>query len=70
MEAEILNSTEALAPNLKVALELIEKDEHSALGPEYDANLYAALTQQCDGNFTAILGLHNVTPPGKWHGDI
>ena len=55
----------ALAPKLKASLEMIERDETSVLGPEYDANLYAALTQQCDGNLTSILGLHNVAHPGK-----
>ena len=55
----------ALAPKLRASLEMIEKDENHELGAEYDANLYAALTQQCDGNLTSILGLHNVAHPGK-----
>ena len=54
----------ALAPKLKEALDSIEQNEHSVLGQEMDANLYAALTQQCDGSFTGILALHNVSEPG------
>ena len=64
METEVLIKLKALSPNLRSLLESVEQWDNVVLDPKFDANLYAALTNQCEGDFTSTLALHNTKEPG------
>ena len=51
---KFLIQLKALNPKLNVQFEKVERDPSCTIEPEIDANVYAALTQQCGGSFTGM----------------